>query len=169
MRRPGSPDVAADSRGTNLKAAAVARPERAEIGLAEPPRLFEHRIEDGFKIAGRRVDGLQHLRGRGLLLQRLGQLRLEGADTRLQLDIRGALSAFRPVSSSCSPTLPHLLFPSGRLPGSVPGPLFLCFLPGPDCHRVYAQAQVRASPLVDADAPPRSDTSHVDELVCVVA
>src|SRR5215469_15350651 len=150
MRRPGSPDVAADSRGTNLKAAAVARPERAEIGLAEPPRFFEHRIEHGFKIAGRRVDDLQHLGGRGLLLQRLGQLRLEGADTRLQLDIRGALSTFCPVSSSCAPALPHLLLPSGGLPGGVPEVPILCFLPDPDCRRVYAQAQVRASPLVDA-------------------
>jgi hypothetical protein len=34
----------------------------------------EHRIEYRRKVAGRGVDGLQHLGGRGLLLQRLGEV-----------------------------------------------------------------------------------------------
>ena len=37
-------------------------------------RLFQHRIEHRRQIAGRGVDHLQHLGGRGLLLQRLALL-----------------------------------------------------------------------------------------------
>ena len=40
-------------------------------GLAQPHRLFQHRVEHRREIAGRGVDDLQHLGGRGLLLQRL--------------------------------------------------------------------------------------------------
>ena len=43
----------------------------AELRLAQPDRLFEHRLEHRREIAGRGVDHLQHLGGRGLLLQRL--------------------------------------------------------------------------------------------------
>ena len=39
--------------------------------LAQPHRLFQHRIEHRRQIAGRGIDHLQHLGGRGLLLQRL--------------------------------------------------------------------------------------------------
>ena len=40
-------------------------------GVAEAYRLFQHRIEHRRQIAGRGVDHLQHLGGRGLLFQRL--------------------------------------------------------------------------------------------------
>jgi hypothetical protein len=43
----------------------------AKSGSAQAHRLFEHRVEHGHKIAGRGVDDLQYLGGRGLLLQRL--------------------------------------------------------------------------------------------------
>ena len=43
----------------------------AERGFAQPHRLFQHRVEHRRQIAGRSVDNLQHLGGRGLLLQRL--------------------------------------------------------------------------------------------------
>ena len=45
--------------------------ERAEGSPAQPHRLFQHRVEHRRQIAGRGVDDLQHLGGRGLLLQRL--------------------------------------------------------------------------------------------------
>jgi hypothetical protein len=38
------------------------------FGLAESARPFEHSVEHWRKIAGRRVDDLQHLGGGGLLL-----------------------------------------------------------------------------------------------------
>ncbi len=40
-------------------------------GTAEPVRLLQDRVEHRRQIAGRSVDDLQHLGGRGLLLQRL--------------------------------------------------------------------------------------------------
>ena len=43
----------------------------SEGRLAQPHRLFQHRIEHRRQIAGRGIDHLQHLGGRGLLLQRL--------------------------------------------------------------------------------------------------
>ena len=48
--------------------------KRAEGGLAQSHRLFQHRVEHRRQIAGRGVDHLQHLGGRGLLLQRLALL-----------------------------------------------------------------------------------------------
>src|SRR5947208_8673702 len=40
---------------------------------AEPHRLFEHGVEYGSEVAGRAVDNLQHLGGRGLLFERFAQ------------------------------------------------------------------------------------------------
>ena len=40
-----------------------------EIGIAQPHRLFQHRIEHRGEVAGRGVDHLQYLGGRDLLLQ----------------------------------------------------------------------------------------------------
>ena len=57
-----------------LKALAVIGVQHAERGLAQPHRLFQHRIEHRREIAGRGVDDLQHLGGRGLLLQCLALL-----------------------------------------------------------------------------------------------
>jgi hypothetical protein len=44
-------------------------PKNAERCLAEPHRLFEHRVEYRREVAGRAVDDPQHLGRRGLLLQ----------------------------------------------------------------------------------------------------
>ena len=46
----------------------------AECGVAQPDRLFEHRVEHRGEIAGRGIDDLQDLGGRGLLVQRLAGL-----------------------------------------------------------------------------------------------
>jgi hypothetical protein len=49
----------------------IVDPKRADIDVAQSQRLFEHRVENGGKVAGRSVDGLEHLRPRCLLRQRL--------------------------------------------------------------------------------------------------
>src|SRR6516225_6517791 len=41
--------------------------------LAEPDRSLEHRVEDRGEVAGRGIDDLQYLGGRGLLLQGLAR------------------------------------------------------------------------------------------------
>ena len=46
----------------------------AELGLADARRVLQHRLEHRLQFARRAGDDLQHLRGRGLLLQRLGQI-----------------------------------------------------------------------------------------------
>ena len=46
----------------------------AELGLADARRVLQHGIEHRLKLARRAADDLQHLRGRGLLLQRLAQI-----------------------------------------------------------------------------------------------
>ena len=54
-------------------------------------RLFQHRVEHRREVAGRGVDDLQHLGGRGLLLQRLARLgdqpRVLHRDDRLRREI----------------------------------------------------------------------------------
>ena len=42
--------------------------------LAQTDCLFEHGIEHRPEVSGRRINDLQHLGGRGLLLQRLARL-----------------------------------------------------------------------------------------------
>ena len=59
----------------------------AERGLAQPRCLFEHRVEHRREVAGRGVDDPQHLGGRGLLLQRLGQFGGALLDALLQLGV----------------------------------------------------------------------------------
>ena len=46
----------------------------AECRIAEPHRLVEHRIEHRREIAGRGIDDLEDLGGRGLLVERLARL-----------------------------------------------------------------------------------------------
>ena len=46
---------------------AVEAIQHAERRLAEPHRLFEHRVKNGREVAGSRIDDLQDLGGRGLL------------------------------------------------------------------------------------------------------
>src|SRR5262249_30188741 len=53
---------------------AFAEHERAELGVAYARGVLQHGLEHGLQVAGRTADDLQHLRGRGLLLQRLAQL-----------------------------------------------------------------------------------------------
>jgi hypothetical protein len=63
--------------GDGIEVLAVIGQQAAKGRLAQPHRLFEDRIEDGAEIAGRGVDDLQDLGGRGLAGQSLIAL---GAD-----------------------------------------------------------------------------------------
>src|ERR1700747_2441392 len=64
-------------RGSYGKPLAIVSPKSAKSSSAQPRRLLEHRLEDRREIAGRAVDHLQYLGGRGLPLERLARLRDE--------------------------------------------------------------------------------------------
>ncbi len=53
---------------------AFGQPQESELCIADAGGILQHRIEDRFELAGRRTDDLQHLRGRGLLLQRFAEI-----------------------------------------------------------------------------------------------
>ena len=53
---------------------AVETEQGAELGLANACGVFQHGLEHGLQLAGRTADDLEHLGGRGLLLQRLAQI-----------------------------------------------------------------------------------------------
>ena len=61
-------------RRDRMEAFAVVGVEDSKLRLAEAYRLLQDRCKDRREIARRRVDHLQHLGGRGLLLQRLALL-----------------------------------------------------------------------------------------------
>jgi len=59
-----------------MKALTIPSSKNAKRRLAQPCRLFQHRVEYRRQIAGRGIDDLQYLSGRGLLFQcfvRFGQ------------------------------------------------------------------------------------------------
>src|SRR5262249_39407539 len=70
---------------------AVVEFQAAIDDTAKAVRLFKYRVEHGRKIAGRRIDDLQDLGGRGLLLQGLARLgqepRVLDRDNRLRGEI----------------------------------------------------------------------------------
>jgi hypothetical protein len=55
------------------KSVPFAEPKRAEFGLTNASGIRWHRLEHWLQFSGRSGDDAQHLRGRGLLLQRLGE------------------------------------------------------------------------------------------------
>ena len=50
------------------------RGDVGHVGVAQPRRRFDQRIEHGLQIEGRAADHLEHVGGGGLLLQRFAQL-----------------------------------------------------------------------------------------------
>ena len=54
-----------------MKALTIPSSKNAKRRLAQPCRLFQHRVEYRRQIAGRGIDDLQYLSGCGLLLERL--------------------------------------------------------------------------------------------------
>ena len=79
------------ARRHGMETLAVVGVEHSERRLAQPHRLFQHRIEHRRQIARRGVDHLQHLGGRGLLLQCLplfgDQPRVLHRDHRLRREV----------------------------------------------------------------------------------
>ena len=68
----------------------------AELGLADARRIRQHGLEHRLQLAGRARDDLQHLGGRGLLLQRLGELLFQfGARFATAADARSRLRSGR--------------------------------------------------------------------------
>ena len=78
-------------RGGIESFAVVSIEEYPKVASQRRMRLFEHRIEHRREVAGRGIDDLQHLGGRGLLLQRLARLgdepRVLHRDDRLRREI----------------------------------------------------------------------------------
>src|SRR5262249_61819052 len=58
------------------EAISLAEVQRADLRLADAHRVRKHGLEDRLQIARRGRDDAQHLRGRRLLLQRLGEMLL---------------------------------------------------------------------------------------------
>jgi hypothetical protein len=56
------------------KILAVEPEQRAELGLADARRVLQHSLEYWLQFAGRAADDLEHVGGRGLLVQRFAQL-----------------------------------------------------------------------------------------------
>ena len=54
--------------------AVLAQEQIAELGLADAGRVLQHGLNTGSSSPGELEMTLQHLRGRGLLLQRLGEI-----------------------------------------------------------------------------------------------
>src|SRR5215468_9613993 len=61
-------------QGYRPEPVALAQPQYTELGLADAHRIRQHGLEHGLKLAGRAGDDAQHLRGGGLLVERLAQL-----------------------------------------------------------------------------------------------
>ena len=60
--------------GSNTQYVPVVQVQYSELGPAEPGRIRQHGVEDGLQVAHRVGNDLQHLGGRGLLLQRLAKI-----------------------------------------------------------------------------------------------
>jgi hypothetical protein len=97
-----------------VKAFAVIGEQHSERRFAEARRLIEHRVEHRSQVAGGAVDDLQHLGGRGLLLQRLARLgdqpRVLDRDHRLRCEVfeqRDFLIGIRPDLSSLCADIPE--------------------------------------------------------------
>jgi hypothetical protein len=60
-------------RRSDTKNLSIAEIHVSESGLANAHRVCEYGLENRLQLPGRRRDDLQHLGGRGLLLQRLAE------------------------------------------------------------------------------------------------
>src|SRR6476620_3645923 len=60
--------------GYSAKRVSFAKPKRAEFGLTNASGIRKHRLEHWLQLTRRATDDTQHLRGRNLLFQRLGEI-----------------------------------------------------------------------------------------------
>jgi hypothetical protein len=61
-------------RRGDLHPLAIDGPEPPLHAFTKPGRLFQHCVENRRQVTGRRIDDLQYLGGRGLLLERFARL-----------------------------------------------------------------------------------------------
>jgi hypothetical protein len=100
----------------------IVQVQYAELCTAEPGCIRQHGLEHSLQLAGRSADDLEDLRGRGLLLQRLGEVLAclgELAVTRFELLFQLGQGG-SPRAGACSPRR------SGRT--NTAWPLAFCFL-----------------------------------------
>ena len=57
-----------------VQSLAIPAVDGSKLGVADADGLLQHGFEHGLEITGRAADDLEHLRGRGLLLQELGEV-----------------------------------------------------------------------------------------------
>ena len=60
--------------GHSAEAVSLAQEHIADLGLADARGLRQHRVKHRLQLARRAGNDLEHVAGRGLLLQRLGQI-----------------------------------------------------------------------------------------------
>ena len=68
------------------KLVTLAEEQAGEFGFAQARRVRQYGIEHRLQVAGRTRNDVQHLRGRGLLLQRLGEFTGARFELLFQLD-----------------------------------------------------------------------------------
>ena len=61
-------------RRNEMQGVALPAIDISKLGVADPYGFLKHGVKHRLKIARRAADNLEHLRSRGLLLQRLGKL-----------------------------------------------------------------------------------------------
>jgi len=71
------------------------------VGLTQPHRLLQHRLEHGGEITGRAIDYLQNFRGRGLLCQSFIALSGNRGRTRPRVIALGGALFQRRFKRSC--------------------------------------------------------------------
>jgi hypothetical protein len=64
----------------------IDEPKGSLHGTAESDRSLQHRVEHRREVAWRRIDDLQHLRGRGLLFKRFSKISLTLGEPTPQID-----------------------------------------------------------------------------------
>src|SRR5262249_8062785 len=95
----------------------------AKLGFANAGRIFQHGIEDRPQLPGRAANHPQHLRGRGLLLQSVGELPFQvGIGCAQAVNVSSRLRSRRTkTGNACSALRPFSR--QGHLVGTVTGPL----------------------------------------------
>src|SRR6516165_9352256 len=111
-------------RGGEMETFPIPGSENAKGCLAQPRRLFEHRVEHRSEVAGRGIDDLQYLCGRGLLgeclVEPLTQLRVGTPKFfHLVVERRGHVLLRPTLSRSYDTRVSFRLHPRSMLPLSA--------------------------------------------------
>src|SRR6476660_6936603 len=110
-------------RRSDAKDLSIAEIHVSERSLANAHRVREYGLENRLQLPGRRRDDLQHLRGRSLLFQRLGELLLQlGIGCAKAVNLSSRLRCLRTKTGNASSAL-RPLARQGHLVGTVAGRL----------------------------------------------